>query len=116
MRTLFYLFSIGVLVCFATWAYKVNYATRDAERRVATLEHEIASEAEKIEVLRAEWAYLNRPERLLRLADANFDVLGLSPVGAKQREVIANVSFPETELEGTVFNAILAVATEGESE
>jgi len=37
MRTVFYLFSIGILVSFATWAYKVNYDTRLAERRVALL-------------------------------------------------------------------------------
>ncbi len=116
MRTVFYLFSIGILVSFATWAYKVNYDTRLAERRVALLESEIADEAEKIEVLRAEWAYLNRPERLLRLADANFDVLGLGPVAAEQGDAVTQVSFPDQDLEGNVLNAIMAIATEQDAQ
>ena len=110
MRTLFYLFSIAILVSFATWSYKVNYATRAAERRVALLSDEITTEMEKIEILKAEWAYLNRPERLLRLAEANFDVLGLGPIAADQTGSVADVAYPEKELEGSVFNAIMAIA------
>lgn len=82
MKTLFYLFSILILVAVGYWSYTIFDATRAAERRVATLDKMIWEETEKIEVLRAEWAYLNRPERLLRLAEANFETLGLVPIRA----------------------------------
>ena len=105
MRTLFYLLSLAVLVGIATWTYQVNYATRDAERRVALLEAQITEEAEKIEVLKAEWAYLNRPERLLRLAEANFEILGLAPIDADHYADAAQVAFPSEELKGVILNA-----------
>ncbi len=97
MRTLFYLISIGILVGFAGWAYKINYDTRAATRYVNDLKKEIAAEAEKIEMARAEWAYLNRPERLMRLADANFDVLRLGPVAFDQTMKVQHVAFPRLE-------------------
>ena len=111
MRTLFYLFSVTALLGFATWTYKVNYATRDAERRVAKLERQIAEEAELIEVLKSEWAYLNRPERLLRLAEANFDVLRLGPVHGNHYADAAQVAFPSEELEGVILNTTATAAT-----
>jgi len=104
MRTLFYLLSLAGVIAIATWTYQVNYATRAAERRVKILERQISDEAEKIEVLKAEWAYLNRPERLLRLAEANFEILGLSPVDADHFADAAQVAFPLEELKGAIVN------------
>lgn len=110
MRTLFYLFSLTALIGFATWTYKVNYATRDAERRVARLEQAITAEQEKIEVLKSEWAYLNRPERLLRLAEANFDVLRLGPIDADHYANAGQVAFPSDDLKGVILNTAAAAA------
>lgn len=110
MRTVFYLFSLTALIGFATWTYKVNYATRDAERRVARLETAIKSEEEKIEVLKSEWAYLNRPERLLKLAEANFDVLRLGPIHSDHYADAAQVAFPSEELEGVILNTTATAA------
>ncbi len=61
----------------------MNYRTQDALERVSKLQIEIARENEAISVLRTEWAYLNRPERLRALAEAYFMELRLMPVHAE---------------------------------
>jgi hypothetical protein len=55
---------------------------------------EIAAEREALAILRADWAWLNGPERLARLAAANAGALGLVPLAGDR---FADVSeFPET--------------------
>lgn len=112
MRTLFYLFSSCLLILSAYWAYSVNYTTRAAERRVALIERQIIEETDKIEVLRAEWAYLNRPERLTRLAEANFEILRLVPVRADHFGDIASVPDETDGLGGLITNTLTAAARE----
>ncbi len=109
MRTLFYLFSSCLLILSAYWAYSVNYTTRSAERSVDALKQQIVEETDKIEVLRAEWAYLNRPERLTRLAEANFEILRLVPVRADHYGDIADVP-KDDGLGGLISNTLTAAA------
>lgn len=109
MRTLFYLFSSCLLILSAYWAYSVNYTTRAAERSVDALKQQIVEETDKIEVLRAEWAYLNRPERLTRLAEANFEILRLVPVRADHFGDIADVP-KDDGLGGLISNTLTAAA------
>lgn len=80
MRTLFYIFCSISIIGLAYWAYTENYKTQSALKEVAALKHDIAQEKEAIAVLQAEWAYLNRPERLRELVDLNFEKLGLIPL------------------------------------
>lgn len=110
MRTLFYLFSSCLLMLSAYWAYSVNYTTRTAEGRVAALETQIIKETDKIEVLRAEWAYLNRPERLTRLAEANFEMLRLVPVRADHYGDVASIPKEGDGLSGLIINTLTAAA------
>ena len=80
----------------------MNYATQEALNRVADLEAEIAREREALAVLGAEWAYLNRPDRLRALVDANAAALGLVPLDPAQYGEVAMVPFPpEPEPEPT---------------
>lgn len=94
MRILLYLSATVLVVLCAVWAYRVNYSTQDAQNRVADLRAAIAHERETLAVLRAEWAYLNRPERLADLADMNFDRLGLLPLRPEHFGRIDQIAYP----------------------
>jgi hypothetical protein len=85
--------AILVAVC-ATWAYRVNYATQEALARLADLRTEIAAEREALTVLNAEWAYLNRPDRLAALVAGPGAGLGLAPLSPEQFAEAAMVAFP----------------------
>ena len=82
-----------VAVC-AIWAYRVNYATREALNRLAELRGEIALERETLSVLNAEWAYLNRPDRLAALVAGPGAELGLVPLTPEHFGEAATVAFP----------------------
>lgn len=72
------------MVCVAVLAiglYLVKYSVADVQRNVATLKGQLASEKESLHLLNAEWAYLNRPDRLRQLADRHLD---LEPLDSRQ--------------------------------
>ena len=52
----------------------VSHRVQRAERQIARTDRAIAQEQENIRVLKAEWAYLNNPERLERLAVEGLDL------------------------------------------
>ena len=98
MRWMFFLAQAMVLISLAYWAYNENYATHDALRRVDKLQREIGRSRESLGVLKAEWAYFNRPDRLRELADLNFDTLGLIPLQAEHFGDIEQVAYPKLNL------------------
>ncbi|MBP7001411.1 cell division protein FtsL [Amaricoccus sp.] len=94
MRWGLYLSAAILVVVCATWAYRVNYATQEAANRVADLRADIAAEREALAVLSAEWAYLNRPDRLAALVAGPGAGLGLAPLGPGSFGETAMVAFP----------------------
>ncbi len=98
MRPLFLILSALAVMGLAFWAYRENYETQQAVRDVSNLQNEIADLREELSVLRAEWAYLNRPDRLRELADINFDRLGLLPLAPRQFGRVDQVAFPPEPL------------------
>ncbi len=79
---------ILAVVGISVGLYDIKYRAEIAERRVQTIEHQIASEQESIRVLRAEWSYLNQPERLQELARR---YTKLEPLQASQIGTFADV-------------------------
>lgn len=98
MRSLFIGISAAFVMLLAVWAYQQNYRTQAALREVRELRADIAELRERAGVLRAEWAWLNRPERLSALADLNFDRLGLLPLRPEHFGRISQVVFPVAPL------------------
>jgi len=83
MRYIFYLLSLALVLGVAYWAYTENYTTQASNLRVKNLNTQIAQERAALSELNAEWAYLNRPQRLRDLADMNFESLRLVPLSSK---------------------------------
>ncbi|WP_425092492.1 cell division protein FtsL [Tropicimonas sp. S265A] len=97
MRTLVYTVAIGSVIGLAYWAYQENFRTQQALDRVRDLQAQIADTREALSVQRAEWAYLNRPERLRELAEMNFDRLGLLPLTPSHFGDVEQVAYPPRE-------------------
>ena len=89
MRGLFLSLATLAVMALAFWAYRENYATQEAQRDLRRMNAEIADLREALAVQRAEWAYLNRPDRLRALADLNFDRLNLLPLSSEQLSDVA---------------------------
>jgi len=83
MRNLFYIITFGLIITLAYWAYQENVKTQMAMKRSEELQVEIGKARAKLAVLKAEWAYLNRPERLIHLTNLGFDQLKLGPIRAE---------------------------------
>ncbi|MEY4982545.1 MAG: hypothetical protein RIR62_811 [Pseudomonadota bacterium] len=98
MRPVFFVLSFLAVMGLAFWAYRENYATQAALREMGQLQDEIASLREALALQRAEWAYLNRPERLRELATLNFDRLGLLPLEPTQFGMAGQVAYPAPAL------------------
>lgn len=98
MRPLLILLALLAVLGSGFWAYRENYATKEARREAARLAQDIGRLREAIAVQRAEWAYLNRPDRLAELVVANFDRLGLLPIVPEQFARIDLIPHPVVEV------------------
>ncbi len=94
MRGVIYVLSALVAVGLGFWAYQENYRTQQSLREVRNLYAKIGAAHARLGMLNAEWAYLNRPDRLRDLADLNFDRLGLLPLMPDAFGQVEMVSFP----------------------
>jgi cell division protein FtsL len=73
---------VVTVICCAFVLYSLEHASRQNERQIAKMKRQIAEEHENIKLLNAEWSFLNKPERLERLAREH---LKLRPVEPQQR-------------------------------
>ena len=95
MRPLTYLACVLLVMGLAFWAYRENYRTQAALGEMSQVQRDIAQLREDLGVLRAEWAYLNRPDRLRELVDLNFDRLQLIPREAGQVMDLGHIDYPK---------------------
>ena len=84
---------VGIIGAMAFGLYQVKHAVQAREDELARLNRDLIASEEAIRVLRAEWSYLNRPERLARLAG---DHLALAPMAAQQIGGFERLSEPQS--------------------
>ncbi|MDO6482525.1 cell division protein FtsL [Shimia thalassica] len=106
MRSIVLLMTALAVIGLAVWAYRENYRTQNMIGQTAQVQREIGAARERLSVLRAEWAYLNRPDRLRDLAELNFDSLQLLPLRPDQFGKVDQVTYPpldsDLEIDGIV--------------
>ena len=93
-----YVLAAFAVMGLAFWAYQENYKTQQAIKEVRELHAEIGASHERLGMLRAEWAYLNRPDRLSDLAELNFDRLGLLPLMPDAFGRVDQIIYPLPEI------------------
>ncbi len=112
MRGLAFALSALAVIGLAYWAYLENYRTQTAIREVTMLQRETREARARLSVLRAEWAYLNRPERLRELAILNFDSLELLALEPRQFGSVDEIAYPPRP--GTRLNAPIELSAEAQ--
>ena len=94
MRSFLYIFSGLIVMSLAYWAYHENYETQASLKEVRDLHRQIGAAHERLNILEAEWAYLNRPDRLRDLAELNFERLRLLPLMPDGFGRIEQIAYP----------------------
>ena len=98
MKNLFLGGLVLTVMGLAFWGYTENYATKGSLDKIAQLNEEIGLAHSRLRVLNAEWAYLNRPERLLQLVNANFDDLRLLQLTSDHFARLEQIPYPGPDL------------------
>ena len=93
MRSFAYILTFACLVGLAFWAYHENIKTKNVIAKTEQLQKDIGIARARLSILNAEWAYLNRPERLTELVDLNFDRLQLVPLRASNFLEVDQINF-----------------------
>lgn len=75
---------VAAVIALSVGLYHIKYRAEAAEKRAHQIERDITTEQEGIRVLRAEWSYLNQPERLQQLAQryTKLEALKASQIGS----------------------------------
>jgi cell division protein FtsL len=117
MWRLLHVFAIGALVASAVYVYSLKYQTIYASEQIVKTRHLLAKERDAINILRAEYAFLTRPDRLQALADKQLDMQPLSlhqiVKAADLPEPAAKVDSIGRKLESLGFSGPTATPTAG---
>ncbi len=80
---------LGLTVFCGVALFHTSQQVHDGQELVAEMNSKIKQERESIEVLKAEWSYLNQPARLEKLARQH---LGLTPMKGQQFKNVADLA------------------------
>ncbi|NRG17833.1 hypothetical protein HPQ64_09040 [Rhizobiales bacterium] len=97
-RYLNLVFVLVVLIAAAT-VFDMKHAAELSAEEVAALKQQIAEEREQIQLLKAEWSLLNRPDRLQGLVERYNAYLELEPLTAEQITLLENLPVKPVDLE-----------------
>ncbi|MGB0960207.1 MAG: cell division protein FtsL [Halocynthiibacter sp.] len=106
MRNIVIALSFISVMLLGFWAYTENYRTQERLKEVASLQREIGLRRERLSILKAELAYLSRPERLRDLSVTNFERLGHVEMSAHHFGRVSQVEYPEVNLEGKIIRPV----------
>ena len=102
------LISALILVGLGATLYQVKTGIDERQDRLQRLEIRIADTKRDIAVLEAEWAYLSRPERVMKLSG---DLLQMKPIGQDRilplDAIPMRTEFDQTGLKKIVFNPVI---------
>lgn len=106
-----------VIVVASFMLYKVKYQVQAVKNEIAATSRELEREREALHVVNAEWAYLNRPQRLQVLASK---YLASTDLTVNQIAEVEEIPFPNqsqavvtSAKEGAVKTASLHVSKDG---
>ena len=97
MRSILYMLTALGVIGLAFWAYRETHRTQQSTAELRQLQREISGLREALSVQRAEWAFLNRPERLRELVELNHERLRLMPMAPEQFGTVEQVPYPPPE-------------------
>ncbi len=92
----------------AVAAFVIKYEVRSLEDELSRLENELVDRREAIHVLRAEWSYLNRPDRLTELAKRHLDLVPMAPA---QMSILVDVPYRTDGLPDYVLSTDISLVT-----
>lgn len=72
------LFWLALFAAAVGLLFQIAHAVEDLESRLRATQEQIHRDREAVHVLRAEWSYLNRPERIARLAERHLEMMPLT--------------------------------------
>lgn len=110
MNRLSFVFWVSVVVVASFMLYRVKYEVQSVKAQIVETSKEMAQEKEAMHVVSAEWAYLNRPERLQSLADKYLMGKSLTVDQVAEVEAIAfhKQSVAALDIEDADVNSIVA--------
>ena len=94
-----YVAAFLVAVTLTYGLYSMKYEVQRLESKLLTLHSQLASEREATRVFRAEWSYLNSPERLEKLALRHLD---LTPVSVHRMAAVTRLPFKENPAQSEI--------------
>ncbi len=93
---------VWLILSIVTGSLLFNFGqkTEDQRHAIALLEKKIDREQQSLNILQAEWSYLNRPERLRALSDKHLDLEQIKRLPQLQDEDVDVISAPPEKEEG----------------